>query len=197
EFNTKEGMKKEYTNMTSEEHHSSARSDKCLKKDMKEVLELELKLPGTNIIVKKQLEYINEKQTNDMNDWLDTFEEVKDLAKWTENESICVLKELFKNYKINFKEKTYVEIRENLINIFYPKDLANIYLNQLDSVRQEDFIYFNDFLEAIKKRLNAYGMSAGLSMHEQKRKYEESLNRGIAPYTALELAKNSSQTLDE
>ncbi|KCZ81635.1 hypothetical protein H312_00959, partial [Anncaliia algerae PRA339] len=94
EFNTKEGMKKEYIKMTSEEHHSSDINYKCLKKDIMEVLELELKLPGTNIIIKKELQYISEKQTNGMNDWLDIFEEVNDLAGWTENEFICVLKDL-------------------------------------------------------------------------------------------------------
>lgn len=120
-------------------------------------------------------------EEQDINEWLVRLEEIRELTSWTETESIIILKELLKYLKINFEnnEMNYLEYRKYLINLFYPKENISLYLDDLDQIKQENYLYIHEYLNEIKVKLNAYSISAKLTKNEYSRKYEETFQRGL------------------
>ncbi|KCZ74403.1 hypothetical protein H311_04632, partial [Anncaliia algerae PRA109] len=164
-----------------------------------EYMEFEVCIPGTKVSIKKKLPYISTLKNYEVNDWLRRFEEIKELSEWNDSTAILVLKELFKDLNVDLRQykENYNELRKHIINIAYPKDYTNLFLSNLEKIKQINYVYIKDYLADIERSLEFYSIAADLTKKEYERKLEESFLRGLGQYTTLEIAKFNYNTLEE
>ncbi|KCZ78075.1 hypothetical protein H311_00904, partial [Anncaliia algerae PRA109] len=163
------------------------------------VLEFETKLPKTNILIKQKLPYLSSSTVCDFNNWINTFEDIKESLQWNDNESMQVLKELLKhsNYDLTNLTEDYIKNRKWLMDIAYPKEAINMYLCEIDSIKQNNYHYLEDYIKNIKRCLESYAVAARLTKKEYERKFEESFLRGLGDYTSMEVSKLNMETIEE
>lgn len=156
-----------------------------------DAIEVEYTLKGVSTKFKKALRRIPNLKEIDLDCWFEEFDEVQQHINWTPEEVKIILKSLINdpNFPKNELCGDLVSCRKKLEEFIYPNSESLIFLNQLDSIKQVNFLLFDSYVHEIESRLKRYAICVGLSDKEIQRKRNECILRGLSSITKYEVAK--------
>ena len=150
-------------------------------------------IPDTTLEVERKLEILEDLRIQNLEEWLCSFQEAKELCQWKGEEVTRILKALIhpRLHVIFEGKRTAESIIDKLLSAVYPKENYYVYLEELKLIRQDRFKYIHEYREAIKRKVAQIGFCQRWKADEIKKKTDEVLMQNLTRDTLLEMTKSN------
>lgn len=154
---------------------------------------------NTKILRKRNIEYLESIENQDLNDWIEKFEKTSVLCKWSENDTLEVLRSLIRLNLSTDKEgeQNTEQIFNKLRDVWYPRTDFVFYLNKLKRINQKDFYWIDDYLSEIKALVHKLGACSNMTKKDINARIEETFECGLSVDTKMDMARAHCDKFEE
>ncbi|KCZ74609.1 hypothetical protein H311_04424, partial [Anncaliia algerae PRA109] len=144
------------------------------------IIQFEHVLEGTDLKIKRELQ-VPSAIEEDILKFSEDFRTLAQCCDWDENRSFKILRGILSPqlFQIIVGKTTSEDILAELLTKKYPMSDRHLYNKKLLKLRQEDYIYINDYANAITEILKRYSLCYKMSRREVENKYNEIFLYGL------------------
>ncbi|KAF9761439.1 hypothetical protein NGRA_2651 [Nosema granulosis] len=96
--------------------------------------------------------------------------------------------------KPSLNKTSYKKLREQIVEILFPKYELRLFAAQIERVRQRDFVKIRSYYLEIERLTSILTNVQTLTLKEHNRRVLEAFHRGLGEHTSLELLKQGLDT---
>jgi transposase InsO family protein len=192
-FLSKRKLPPYHSNLISKGEKTDNKEKKSSEKDpgSLEYIDFDTTIEGTEVKVKVRIPMVTS-LTKDVNKRIfDRFEDLASTNKWDDEQMGRIFVSLVKIDGVteNLTRDSYKSLKGQLLDLRFPKNELNIYKENLEKIRQDNFYFINEYDEEIKEALYAYSYVRCLTKKEQERLQYESFIKGLGVFTTIDVLK--------
>ncbi|KAG0435873.1 Transposon Tf2-6 polyprotein, partial [Dictyocoela muelleri] len=152
-----------------------------------------IKVQETGIELKGKIPILSDIYKTDIITWIENFRRIIKKTKWKDNESLEILKNLIPDDIFDKVEKikNLETCMQTILQVKYNKNTADIYLEKIKKIKQENYINITDYIENQDSALGEYFIAKNYNKHIQEVKIEEIFFEGLTANTLIYLSQHN------
>lgn len=121
-------------------------------------IEVEMKVENVSKTLKQKIYIIDNIIDVNIINWLEKFERIKEMIGWSEENIKIILQNVILDVEFitNLLDDTYAETRKRIIKYVFPKENCIFILKKLESIKQKNYIFLQDYYNEICKTGQEY-----------------------------------------
>ncbi|KRH94229.1 pol polyprotein [Pseudoloma neurophilia] len=142
-------------------------------------------------------------ETQEPIDWLERFDELAGLSKWSASTALnhfylLVSKDIIKELELDLETtQGLTQIKTKLINLKYPVSDAPYYIKLLNNTKQTNYRLIDDYYKEIKKNAQKWGACKKVEQSSIQEKIDETFLNNLHHLVEIEMNRTHQNTISE